>query len=151
MLLVIYRQHIRTAKPVGVAVVQPTNKLPITLKERREHIMLTIKDIVDLAKAGYKPADVKELMELSKSNNDTSSEAAPADTESETPEKNPQIDPPAGVAEDEKEEPDYKSLYESTKKELEKAQKANIKTDISSEDDYISDSDIIKDLIKDFM
>lgn len=122
--------------------------------------MLTIKDIVDLAKAGYKPADVKELMEISKSNNDTSSEATPADTdseatpadtESETPENNPPIDPTAGGAEDEKEEPDYKSLYESTKKELEKAQKANIKTDISSEDDDISDSDIIKDIIKDFM
>ena len=27
--------------------------------------MLSIKDVVSLAKAGYKPADVKELMEMS--------------------------------------------------------------------------------------
>lgn len=114
--------------------------------------MLTIKDIVDLAKAGYKPADVKELIELSKSNDDTSSDVPPAEPESDTAEENnPQIDAPAGGTEDAKDGPDYKSLYESTKKELEKAQKANIKTDISSEDDYISDADIIKDLVKDFM
>lgn len=115
--------------------------------------MLTIKDIVDLAKAGYKPADVKELIEISKSNDDRSSDVPPADSDTDkedNAENNPQIDPNAGGTEDPN-EPDYKSLYETTKKELEKVQKENAKKDISSEDDYISDSDIIKDLIKDFM
>lgn len=117
--------------------------------------MLTIKDIVDLAKAGYKPADVKELIEISKSNSDMSSEGDP-----EGSPENPSKDIDASIPvtpvkgspeEDKQEEPDYKALYETTKIELDKAQKMNVRADISSAEDDKSDTDILKDLFKEFM
>lgn len=119
--------------------------------------MLTIKDIVELAKAGYKPGDVKELIEISKSNNDTSDAAAPDPSIPLTPAN--KSDPSTGAADpEESEDIDYKELYEKTKIELDntrsnldKAQKANTRSDISTEDDDISDTDILKDLFKEFM
>lgn len=87
--------------------------------------MLSIKDVVSLAKAGYKPADVKELIELSK--NDTadavSGKPAAGGTPSEVPEEQapvaPEVKPeeaPAPVttaAGEENKEPeiDYKAKY----------------------------------------
>lgn len=118
--------------------------------------MLTIKDIVDLAKAGYKPADVKELIEISKSNSDMSSEGDPEGSP-ENPSKDidtfiPDTPTTTGSPEeDKKEEPDYKALYETTKIELDKAQKMNVRADISSAEDNKSDTDILKDLFKEFM
>jgi len=63
--------------------------------------MLSIKDVVSLAKAGYKPADVKELIELSKEEpaqpepvaSEVKPEEAPAEvtTTAEEP-KEPEID-----------------------------------------------------------
>lgn len=117
--------------------------------------MLTIKDIVDLAKAGYKPADVKELIEISKSNSDMSSEGDPEGSP-ENPSKDIDISIPVtpvkgSPEEDKQEEPDYKALYETTKIELDKAQKMNVRADISSAEDNKSDTDILKDLFKEFM
>lgn len=117
--------------------------------------MLTIKDIVDLAKAGYKPADVKELIEISKSNSDMSSEGDPEGSP-ENPSKDIDTSIPVtpvkgSPEEDKQEEPDYKALYETTKIELDKAQKMNVRADISSDEDNKSDTDILKDLFKEFM
>lgn len=117
--------------------------------------MLTIKDIVDLAKAGYKPADVKELIEISKSNSDMSSEGDPEGSP-ENPSKDidtsiPDTSKSGSPEEDKKEEPDYKALYETTKIELDKAQKMNVRADISSAEDDKSDTDKLKDLFKEFM
>ena len=58
---------------------------------------MTIKDLISFAKAGWKPADVREFLQ----------EIEPE----------PSADP----------EPDYKKLYEEEKKEREKLQKANTK------------------------
>lgn len=126
--------------------------------------MITIKDIVELAKAGYKPNEVKELIELSKTEeNDTPSISGPSDTAGEidnppysnvqdsTP-KNPSFTGEISPAEEtDKPETDYKALYEASQLELAEAQKANIKRDISSADDNKSDEDILKDLIKEFI
>jgi hypothetical protein len=58
--------------------------------------MLSIKDVVSLAKAGYKPADVKELIELSKEPEEKKPEQpAPEEKKPEQPapeEKEPEID-----------------------------------------------------------
>ena len=114
--------------------------------------MLTIKDIVELAKAGYKPAEVKELLELSKSEDNKEvpedNKEAPEDKKEEPKEKK---EVPEDKKEDEDKDIDYKSLYESTKKELDKAQKENRKKDISSDEDNKTDEDILKDLFKEFM
>lgn len=65
--------------------------------------MLSIKDVVSLAKAGYKPADVKELIEMSKE--------APQE-EPAPEEKKPEQPAPEEPAPEEKEpEIDYKAKY----------------------------------------
>ena len=65
-------------------------------------------DIVELAKAGYKPSDIKELLTLKE----------PDDKQE-----------PEGVKKVQKgsepDEPDYKALYEAEKKKLEELQDKN--------------------------
>lgn len=126
--------------------------------------MLSITDIVALAKAGYKPNDVKELIQLSKTEDNSSeivNESPVSNTTSfvdsgavitQEPKTAPETkEIPETVKEAKVEEPDYKQLYEKTKIELATAQKANIKRDISSETDNRTDDDIIKDLIQSFI
>ena len=85
--------------------------------------MLNIKDVVDLARAGYKPADVKELIELSKTPEPLQAETQPApaaepiisqSTPAETePDKTPET-----VSKENTQpavEPAYKALYEAEK------------------------------------
>lgn len=116
--------------------------------------MLTIKDILDFAKAGWKPADVKEVIELSKTTEvkETSTTDSPSNDE---PPEEPAVTAPVQQVipetETEADKVDYKSLYESTKIELDKAQKVNSRLDISSSEDNKTDEDILKDLFKEFM
>lgn len=117
--------------------------------------MLSIKDVVDLAKAGYKPTDVKELMELSKTSDATVSETQPpqADqTVSQSQPDVPQADNAANAAPKESEptttEPDYKALYEAEKEKVNSLQKINTNADVSgpSETEILSSlSDVIRD------
>lgn len=118
--------------------------------------MLSIKDIVDLAKAGYSVSDVKELISLSKE--DEKPCPVPDDTpgpEGDSNEKSPNsLDAKESPSQDEskdEKEPDYKALYEKSQKELEEAQKANRNKDRSSEDDYKSDEDKFKELVSQFI
>jgi len=114
--------------------------------------MLTIGDIVALAKAGYKPADVKELMQMTEETKEekTLTQDPPSNV---VPEAAAETAPSAAAEPETKEEDpiDYKALYESAKIDLDKAQKANMTRDISSEEDNISDEDLLKDLFKEFM
>lgn len=116
--------------------------------------MLSIKDIVDLAKAGYSVSDVKELISLSKE--DEKKDPDPDDTpgqegdSNENPPKDAKESPSQGESKKD-EEPDYKALYEKSQKELEEAQKANRNKDRSSEDDYKSDEDKFKELVTQFI
>ena len=114
--------------------------------------MLTIGDIVALAKAGYKPADVKELMQMTEETKEekTLTQDPPSNV---VPEAAAETAPSAAAEPETKEEDpiDYKALYESAKIDLDKAQKANMTRDVSSEEDNISDEDLLKDLFKEFM
>ena len=65
--------------------------------------MLSIKDVVSLAKAGYKPADVKELIEMSK---EPEPEVKPEPEPEVKPEPEPEVKP-----EPEEPEIDYKAKY----------------------------------------
>ena len=118
--------------------------------------MLSISDIVALAKAGYKPADVKELMETAQT------AEAPKEDENENgnvvavtvPSEDPVANtaPATGSEEQETDDSvDYKALYEETKLKLDSAQQLNIRHNIQSDTEQETDSDIIKDLIKNFM
>lgn len=102
---------------------------------------MNISDIIALAKNGYKPNDIRELIELSKVGIDSDVSGEP-DVAPET-------------SEDEDNKPiDYKSLYEESIKEIEnikasnkkladdlkKAQKDNSNKDISDVDNSIEDA-----------
>ena len=94
---------------------------------------ISFNDIVALAKAGYKPADVKELISLSETAEQSKQEepqgAAPAIDEpksvSPEPDRAPENTEPAKP----EETVDYKKLYEQSQEDLKKAQAANIKKD----------------------
>ena len=65
-------------------------------------------DIVDLAKAGYKPSDIKELLTLKEPEDDKGAD------EDKKVQKGTEPDAP-----------DYKALYEEEKKKLEELQDKN--------------------------
>ena len=89
----------------------------------------SLSDIIDLAKAGYKPADVRELIQLSKE------AAAPVEPDKPAPEikddakkatDDDQGKAAADVPDDKAGSVDYKALYEQEHAALEKLQQENI-------------------------
>ena len=117
--------------------------------------MLSIKDVIDLAKAGYKPTDVKELIELSKISDAPLSDAQPPQADQTVSQSQPEnlaADNDASAAPKESEptatEPDYKALYEAEREKVNSLQKINTNADVSgpSEAEIISSlSDVIRD------
>ena len=105
-------------------------------------------DILELAKQGYTPKDIKELLELNVSDN--SEEKPPEEVRTEeaaTDAPNEQND----EATREREEVlDYKKLYEESQEKLKKAQKENINQNISNPNQK-SNEDIINELARSFM
>ena len=111
---------------------------------------LGIKDIMDFVKAGWKPADVKEIMELSKAPEEPPT-PAPEDGVKNVVQKEPDVEPP--VADD---EPDYKMMVgdlqkqvEDLQSKLDSAQKANINADVSKTQTKVSTSDAINNMFRD--
>lgn len=106
-------------------------------------------DLIALAKQGYTPADVKELMSLSEDPKD--------DTPDEEEQKNDLKDDHHDDSEDEKpEDPkeddiDYKSLYEAEQEKTAKLQKMILSADLSDNDLKESDNEIFADAMKLFM
>lgn len=104
---------------------------------------MTIADIIALAKQGYKPGDIRDLIELSKT--------AP-EPEPEPDTKEPEPEP------DKKEpEPDYAAEIEKLKQENEKikndlaAAQAENRRAPNPEPDKESDEDVLKDIVLSFM
>lgn len=101
---------------------------------------MNINDIIALAKQGYKPGDIKELIALAETPKATpqdEAQTAPAEEPLKTEnEPEPQNSEPA--------EPviDYKALYEDSQKKLAEAQKVNTQKTISAPEKE-SDMDII--------
>ena len=110
--------------------------------------MMTIADIIALAKQGYKPGDIKELIELAKT---------VPEPESEPEKKEPEKKEPESEPEKKKPEFDYAAEIEKLKQENEK-----IKTDLAAaqaenrrasnpETETESDEDALKDIVVSFM
>ena len=105
---------------------------------------MTLTDIIALAKQGYKPGDIKELIEIAKT----------AEPEDKT---EPPVEPPA-EPEDKTEPPiDYtaeieklKAENEKIKSDLAKAQEMN-RTSPGPEDKTESNDEIIKNMVLSFM
>lgn len=116
-------------------------------------------DIIALAKQGYKPADIKELLALS------TEDAAPAEKPAETPaeesgqpepEKAPEAAAPKTVKEDnnnedlQKQISDLKKQLEKTQEDLEIAQKAN-RSGSEKASDQKTAEDALADLVRSYM
>lgn len=106
-------------------------------------------DILALAKQGYTPQDIKDLLALS-TDQDADKEAEPKDPE--TPPDHVDAEP---APEPEKDEPaedlDYKKLYEEEQLKTAKLQKLVLSADLSDKDPKESDIDIFADAMKSFM
>lgn len=91
---------------------------------------LSIFDIVELAKAGYKAADIRELTSVDIPDGDQgqTTEDTPATSEQPTAENSAKAteEDKSGTEEAKKDSVDYKSLYEQKCAELEKVQQSNV-------------------------
>lgn len=122
---------------------------------------MTIKQVIKLMRAGYTPAEIRELQEPDATldlieagatkdtvqdwldcirDPDAVDETEPEQEQAQNPE--PETDP----AQDP--EPDYKELYKQTQEQLKAAQAANNRQEITGSDQR-SAADVINDYIKD--
>ena len=119
---------------------------------------LTLIDRLQLVKAGYKAKQIEEM--IIKDASETSASEEPAENTSkgdaEPEQAKEQVETPA--ADENKDEPDYKEMFENlqkefdeTKKRLEAAQKANASMDVSAnikkEDTQTTINNIFKDIL----
>jgi len=117
--------------------------------------MLNLKDVVDLARSGYSPKDVKELIELSKTQEPLPSETQPAPeqktiiSQSQAAETEPDKTPETVSKENTQPdvEPDYKALYEAEKAKVNDLQIKNTQADVSAKETTQQD---LLDLVKSF-
>lgn len=117
---------------------------------------MIISDLVALAKQGFTPADVKELLKMDNSHDDSAED--PISTENGSDQKTVQKDDQQDAEQvDDGDAIDYKTKYEDLKGKIEKlehdlqaAQSNNVRTDISdhTEVDYEKQ---IQDLARSFM
>lgn len=114
--------------------------------------MLNLNDIIALAKQGYKPADVKELIELSKT-------AEASEDDQEQPKDIPEEVPEEKEAPKEEEKKDgaeadkivdYKAKAEELEKKISELQKANTKQN-ADKSEKKSDAELFADVMKSFM
>lgn len=98
--------------------------------------MLNLSDVVALARAGYSVKDVKELMEMSKSQPETTqpevtaesqtiSQSEDADSGNVAESLPKESEPPAA-------EPDYKAMYEAEHQKVSDLQNKNNRADVST-------------------
>ena len=101
-------------------------------------------DIVDLAKAGYKPSDIKELLSLKTPETIEAPEQVEAKTETDdTPEVKAETDE---APESKESVIDYKALYEAEKSKVEKMQAENASKTVGKKIEEKSAFDIVSDL-----
>lgn len=113
---------------------------------------MNIGDIIALAKAGYKMADIKELMAAELPTEAPTQEEITAQKESLNKEESDTdavtpTDTPESVEPD---EPDYKKLYEQTKRDLQEVQRGNLSKTLESNNDK-SPEESFAELARQFM
>lgn len=109
---------------------------------------MTITDIITLAKQGYKPSDIKDLIELTResdqrSDNDSLSKKDPEQDLGNTgPDPEPDSDEEEKTAVEDK--TDYKKLYEDLKKET---QWKNVRENSQQEEKKETTADVLRKLL----
>ena len=109
--------------------------------------MLNITDIIALAKQGYKPSDIKELLELGQATEPIPDESA----QGETPDEKETI--PEDKPEPEKEDPEkdaeaLRAEIISLNDKIKELQKQTVRQDISGE--VLTDEQKFEELVKNF-
>lgn len=115
--------------------------------------MLKLDDIFALAKQGYKPSDIKELIELSKEAEVKTEEVPDQEEKENTSTPSHTVAPEEGKPSESAEASevvDYKKKAEELEKKLSDLQRANTQKNIADTDEK-SDSEVIADLMKSFM
>lgn len=125
--------------------------------------MSFLSDIAELAKAGYTPQDVKELLQLNKSDpvNEPKTEPQPTPTATgqTPPEPQPLPDPQSTepvksaasapkASEQPEDVPDYEALYKAEQEKVKALQNKNNQADISNQNNT-SQSNLV-DLVREF-
>lgn len=113
----------------------------------------SIKDIVEFAKAGWKPAEVKEILEAaSRQEVKPEEEPAAADPKEDTqPEQEKQEEPKADDASKDKEIEQLKLKLEEASKKLSTVQETNTKKNLQSTVPEKSEEDKLNDIARSFM
>ena len=101
---------------------------------------MNLKDILELAKQGYKPNDIKELISLSKEVPKDDLEEDPKDDLEEVPKDDLEEDQKDDLEEDQKDDPKDKKI-----KEL---QKLLQNKDVSTEEKIRTSTDVLNELFK---
>ena len=115
---------------------------------------MNLQDIIALAKQGYTPKDIKELIALG--SDDLEKEKPPAEDHTQEDKPDEANDQKDDATQEAEQELDYKKLYEeeqqkvsSLTSQLEASQKKN--TTENMQGDVIQNQDIINDLARSFM
>ena len=109
-------------------------------------------DIVALAKQGYTPQDIKDLMSLSEDQGSGSEGEQKDQEDKQTPPDNDEPKPAAQPElDDSKEDLDYKAMYEAEAEKTAKLQKMVLSADMSDSDNKETDAEIFADVMKTFM
>lgn len=103
-------------------------------------------DVVALAKAGWTPSDIKEILEKDKEQKKEPEEGKKKEPEEEKEDTKvfEKKDLPNDGKEDEEDGKDYKALYESTQKALKEIQDQNTKKNVEPESTDLDN--LIKDI-----
>lgn len=110
---------------------------------------MTFSDILALAKQGYTPSDIKELLALSTEETAAQVPAEEVPEITQKAETQPEEQKVQEVVEKPTEpELDYKALYEESQKKLESIQKSNVQKDYSNNVKNTSDADVLLDIMK---
>lgn len=112
---------------------------------------LNIMDVLAFAKAGYKPADVKEIMAMSEASEEAPTPAPEEDVKHEV-KKEPDEKP---VADD---VPDYKAMFEELQKkndelsnQIKELQQTNIAKDVSGNVTKVSSQEAVNNIFRDIL
>ena len=129
--------------------------------ERRVVSMLNLTDIVALAKQGYKPNDIKELIELTKEAPEGKPEDQEKQPKPEEPEKPSEDKPTEDNQKDGAASPDQldykeeveklKAQLQETENKLSKLQKENVRRNADTDENKKSDAEAFADVMKSFM
>lgn len=113
---------------------------------------MNFNDILALAKQGYKPADIKELIALPTPADEPAPEPATETQEVQATEEQKEAEPPAESGDDYKKIIDeLNEKLKATEEKLNKLQHENVRRNIADTQEKRSDVDVFNDAMRNFM